>query len=708
MWEDDVQLCWLLADSMINAVGFLPVQRLNRRVDDILSDIHHFGSDVEVILTGSWSEGFRMNGTDVDRMYVDRKVLASESPENIPSRFCAVKMEKSPSIPKGFVKLELLTPNKSGQHIDVSLRPEGGKLYISSQSYVLSFMQDGGETHGPCIRRVSRQNGTEQDDAHCLKCGHWPSDAMEWYTRPRHHEWPDRNLVKEIYKKGCHVVPIGSKIIDQFGQWSVDHMLWRLSFSVAEKWLVYTFNDTQFLVYGIFKLLVKEAFQDPFDVLCSYFMKTLMFWCIEETPRDCWKQERLISCIDLCFRRLIEWVSNGFCPNFFVRENNMFHGKLNDIGQEYLFESLTQLYGEGWRGLLICPSLENLRNALQGARTRILTTPDIGIDINEEFKTLSSQRRNDSSTFTEDLEDNAFFSQIESIVNCSPTFSSLEKEFFNTVAMLLGKEAQFDVLIQDTVTLYQHRILQHIGLIFLYKGLNDNRRCARFRYRHIKRALGLLEMSSSGDISRGRLSLATSLYIMGYFSKALKTIRQYEECLENVQGVLYVSSRYPNRTDDAYIDNFCNNNLTRVEKASMGVSYDFEVFRAMPIFPKEVGLEILLEHNRTARVCFPPRPYAVFLKALCFAQRQDFGNVSVLRSELSDMFKGSPESAHSLIHVMLAVCDTKLDQPGEALEHYYHAYWLKLRRSWGKIHCSERDSDNSPLWYVALMLRLLM
>ncbi|XP_052678229.1 uncharacterized protein LOC128159209 [Crassostrea angulata] len=342
-------------------------------------------------------------------------------------------MEKSSSIPKGYVKLVLVTPNKSGQNLDAAVVPVGGKLYVSISAYISTFVQEDQEPHGPCVRRKS-QLGTEQDDAHCMKCSHWPSDAMEWYHRKRPHGWPDRHLIKDIYKKGCHLVAISSKLVDMYnGSWTFDPMSHTREPGD-------TFNDTQFIVYGIFKLLVKEAFRDKWEVMCSYFMKTLMFWTIEETPKDLWRKERLVSCIEICFKRLIAWVDNGFCPNYFVRENNMFHGKLHEKARESIFMNLSELYGEGWRGLLRCPSLENLRQALEEARHSILDSPSSAIDPNEEFKSLSMQYKNDSRSFPEDVEDRVFFSQLESIEKTHPNFRILEKEFFNTIALLLGKE----------------------------------------------------------------------------------------------------------------------------------------------------------------------------------------------------------------------------------------------------------------------------
>ncbi|XP_061187128.1 uncharacterized protein LOC133195293 [Saccostrea echinata] len=709
MWEDDDHLCRLLADSLANTVGFLPVQRLNRRVDDILSDIHYHGRNVEVVKTGSWAEGFRMRGTDVDRMYIDKTAMASETPEKIPNKFCAIKIEKYTDIQRGYAKLILLTPDKAEQHLQLAVVREAGSLYVSSKVYIESYVGDNQETHGPCVRRVA-QHGTEQDDAHCLSCPHWPSDAMEWYHRRRQNGWPELHLLRDIYNKGCHVVPIGRKFIDRNGLWCFDPMTWRFSFSVAEKRLVYTFNDTQFLVYGIFKLLVKEAFRETRNVLCSYFMKTLLFWCIEETPKECWRQERLVSCIEICFKRLILWVSNGYCPNYFVRENNMFLGKLDEVERESLFIHLSELYGEGWRCLLTCPSLHDLKEALQKRRLHILeaTFDSYGIDPDEDFRGLSLQRRNDSSTSKEDIEDRAFFSQLESVVKGHPNFRSLEKEFFNAVALLLGKEIQLNTLMHDTVTLYMYKTLQHIAMIFYYKAMNDTSRCARFRYRQIRRALDLMKFTDSADISRGRLTLATAFYCMGYYRDALKMIRQYEVFLDDYQGVLYISSRFPDDIGEEYIVNFCNSNFSRIKKASIGVSYDFEVFRTMPIYPKEIAFEILLMKDSSAFISFPPRPYSIFLKALCFSKRNDMYNVKILMEELQSILLLTNDGAMHLIYTMIAILETKLDRFDNAYRNFYLAYWHKKYLTWRQEHCFEWDSLQSPLLHVAVMVRLLI
>ncbi|XP_052086554.1 uncharacterized protein LOC127723875 [Mytilus californianus] len=86
----------------------------------------------------------------------------------------------------------------------------------------------------------------------------------------------------------CHPwscpVPIGPKTV------SDGHFLWRISFSVAEKVLVHSFNFTQLLCYGLLKLTLKHIINindEVKELLCSYFLKTALFWVSEEEMINC-------------------------------------------------------------------------------------------------------------------------------------------------------------------------------------------------------------------------------------------------------------------------------------------------------------------------------------------------------------------------------------------------------------------------------------
>lgn len=62
------------------------------------------------------------------------------------------------------------------------------------------------------------------------------------------------------------------------------------------------------------------------------------------------------------------WVDNGFCFNYFVRENNMFYGKLDEEVCELMFMNLLEMYGEGWWCLLWCLFFKYFREVFIGVR----------------------------------------------------------------------------------------------------------------------------------------------------------------------------------------------------------------------------------------------------------------------------------------------------------------------------------------------------
>ena len=120
-------------------------------------------------------------------------------------------------------------------------------------------------------------------------------------------------------------------------------------------------NHTQFLCYGLLKIFLKEAIDVNFEVkglICSYFLKTSLFWEITTTI-NCWNPLSLLSCFWNCFCRLLQWISCSYCPNFFIPQNNMFEGKIEGLNRNKLLQHLRTLYYEGYTCLLRCQSLSD-------------------------------------------------------------------------------------------------------------------------------------------------------------------------------------------------------------------------------------------------------------------------------------------------------------------------------------------------------------
>ena len=103
--------------------------------------------------------------------------------------------------------------------------------------------------NGPCF---SDPLGI-MDKAYCLKYTKWPSTARQWIARPRFFGWPPEPLINSIVQGGVLLVPIGSKSDSQ----KDNPFEWRISFSVPEKMLIYSWTHTQIICYALLKLLLK-------------------------------------------------------------------------------------------------------------------------------------------------------------------------------------------------------------------------------------------------------------------------------------------------------------------------------------------------------------------------------------------------------------------------------------------------------------------
>lgn len=166
--------------------------------------------------------------------------------------------------------------------------------------------------HGPSA--TYNVHGQDVDCVHCFRSHHWPNDAFQWIQSCQLQHWPQENVLSSIISEGCHVVPISSAPSNP-----EKDIEWRVSFSRAEQKLVYSINHCQFLCYGLLKLFLKEVINagtnDP--SLCTYFMKTVLFWVIQNDRCLDWVPCNLLMSFWACFKLLISWVYKGECPNFF-------------------------------------------------------------------------------------------------------------------------------------------------------------------------------------------------------------------------------------------------------------------------------------------------------------------------------------------------------------------------------------------------------
>ncbi|XP_062571250.1 uncharacterized protein LOC134233295 [Saccostrea cucullata] len=326
-----------------------------------------------MMISGSRREGFRLQGSDIDAMFWpdDHRVIwdLAQAQNYDLSRKVLILCDCSDS-PPGFALLELLTQTQKESVKNACMRISD-KLYVSSSKYrqiTCSAVKIYSKEHGPCASGVKGE--TEYDAALCFVCDLWPPPASKWIDRC--HSWPPSYLVDDIVRNGCHFVAIGHKL----GKHADNE--WRISISLAEQKLVYSMNHCQFLTYGLLKLLLKESINDGLSdedkLLCSYHMKTAVFWAIQQNTIPHWHPQNLLQCFWFCFKLILKWVYEGVCPNFFIPENNMFLSNIHGEAQTNLFIRLHELYEKGLVSLLHCPSIRSsLISVLQNPRQPVDT-----------------------------------------------------------------------------------------------------------------------------------------------------------------------------------------------------------------------------------------------------------------------------------------------------------------------------------------------
>ncbi|XP_052093050.1 uncharacterized protein LOC127729333 [Mytilus californianus] len=272
------------------------------------------------ISSGSKSEGLDLAGSDNDRMAVIQlyRVYGNVYEIHNFQNKMPIVMDTF-DVKPGFTKLKLLHGSPTSFPVKDCCELIEGDYYISSKlfkEFSLQMELPGDMIiHGPCISN----SDAIFDGTYSFCCQEWFSAAHPWIYRSGSSNLYHA-LITSIVEYGTLFVPVGSK------DSTTEDLEWRISFSVAEKHLIiFSFSHTQLLCYAVLKILLKDIIKEEHgDLLCSYFIKTIMLWLNEETSSLYRRPENLISCFITCLRRLIYCVKYKTCLQYFIPDNNLF------------------------------------------------------------------------------------------------------------------------------------------------------------------------------------------------------------------------------------------------------------------------------------------------------------------------------------------------------------------------------------------------
>ena len=216
-------------------------------------------NNVNVYFTGSKAEGLDLPGSDKDFMIDINEIYDIELSGSIHDLLRSTCRNKllivTENVPPAFAMLKCVT--LQNPLLLRSAVPMNNEAYLSSQQVVSSpwLQNEKMETRqiqGPSVEVWDQYADTSKsgdDNVPSILCKFWPTSAAEWKDRPCHYGWPSQRDREYIERFGCHVVPVGHPLSAR------KSLEWRMSFSIAERTLVWLFNHTQLQCDAVMKLI---------------------------------------------------------------------------------------------------------------------------------------------------------------------------------------------------------------------------------------------------------------------------------------------------------------------------------------------------------------------------------------------------------------------------------------------------------------------
>ncbi|XP_069133045.1 uncharacterized protein [Argopecten irradians] len=652
---DEYKKSWILYHVMNNWIGSEELMEI-RRKGVILKDL---GINTEKQLsfcmfsTGSTSEGISMKGSDSDVMTIlkDVVVLCRDQRDNTymsnnRDDMSVLRAKHTDSRP-GYVALKLVYLGRGcPSELIKSIVPVHDQFFISSEEYrraytdiIKRLSKADFKMHGPAstFTGEKRKFANEVDCVQAFRYPYWPKEALEWVIRPRPNGWPNEALREEIVNDGCYLVPVGDKTS------AYTFLQWRISLATAERKLVYSLTHVQFLVYCLLKYFLKQISDilsqllGDTDILSSYIMKTVIFYAVEKTPDTLWQEKHTFLCFMLCLNILITWVKAGYCPNYFIRNNNMFLGKVYGENQQKLLCFLIDLHDMKWGCLSVGTFIEPtigycVGRAISGYWKNLQKLPS-KLERKQDMEILNATKQCAAVSVLDTLPDSL-------TLMCKSTSDLDEFIYYILTINGLSNAAQDE-----------------------FDGYMSHRK-NKEKYKSLRKRMVLLAPNASVCSSPGKLELASFYYQTGNYRN---TLCMCGHMTSSFKLYAYAAINEQKKYEHMY----CCHGYTILKKYQEAFASPLYVLQKYSRFhPLK-----LLQITKLLRGCFlliPPLPYALFLTFLCYheigdTKRRDAALVD-LRSVKYDENQGGDE--YWVVHNMLGICYEIVGDNQRALREY--------------------------------------
>jgi hypothetical protein len=180
----------------------------------------------------------------------------------------------------------------------------------------------------------------------------YPSFFNEWCKRVEGKSWPSSETSMKVKKSDLFVVPVG--LAESYGK----VLQWRISFTMAEKLLVRSFNDAQIKAYALMKMVLKHILKPLCNNITSYQVKNVVFWVSEMRKTAVGNDFIAIMLEAIIF--LKDCIDAGQLQHYFLPSQNLMHVNISEDDRSRLIASLTDISQNPLVVLQHCPLISNM------------------------------------------------------------------------------------------------------------------------------------------------------------------------------------------------------------------------------------------------------------------------------------------------------------------------------------------------------------
>ena len=356
----------------------------NNLVHGDLRRSYFFGSAIE----GTQTRG--MN-SDIDIAIVNHEIEVFTNCSSSCGKPGVIVVQDE-TTPPGLVKLQVIYGNKLLQEtrgaggiitdeINASLSNSGYHLLPDNKGRIVMTVPPGYvppipnlTKHGVAFKRDNKGDGPDVDYVLALQSKELPDCVTDSLARKRNSDFFTASVVEDCKSYGCLFVR------KEHCQSKDSHLLWRISPSHQERFLIFYFNSVQHKCYVLLKLIKKDIINPALgsEVLTSYHCKTAMLHLIDMTPSQFWRPDNLLFCLITALHCLLLWSMDSNCPNFFIPDENMFRWRISRHLLKRLSDELFRLMSLDFVSLLRSIKTDSLYYRIEiyiSGNCQRLTTP---------------------------------------------------------------------------------------------------------------------------------------------------------------------------------------------------------------------------------------------------------------------------------------------------------------------------------------------